>query len=171
MAGLHHDLVLCNHRVIVLPTTAVLRSGRVWHQRQVEEPVSQADENRLDPRPDLRAHPPVQVRSTWRGGRDPAAQEQCQAYRGHDSQYPRSCHTGVSLGIPLPATGKPACSRNGFGRSATTLPQFGSVENSVQLLGVARVFDETGGKPGSAGGRCMQKRVAPVRVRPSSCGL
>ena len=73
---------------------AVQRLGQVRHQWQVEEPVSQADKDRLKPRPDLWAHPPVRVRSTRRGGRDSAAKEQCQAYRCDDNQYSRSCHTG-----------------------------------------------------------------------------
>lgn len=83
------------------------RLRQVRHQRQVEEPVGQTDEDRLEPRPDLRTHPLVRVRSTRRGGSEPTAEEQCQDNRGDDSQNPRSCHTGVSRGSPLSVTGAP----------------------------------------------------------------
>ncbi len=74
---------------------AVQRLGQVRHQRQVEEPVGQADEDRLEPRPDLWPHPPVRVWSTRRCGRDSTSEEQHQAYRRDDSQYSRSCHIEV----------------------------------------------------------------------------
>ena len=112
--------------LIVVRLPAVRRLGQVRHQWQVEEPVGQADEDRLEPRPDLWAHPPVRVRSTRRGGRDPAAKKQCQAYRGEDNQYSRSCHTGVSHGSALTATGappvfrKPSWSENLDGSAAET---------------------------------------------------
>lgn len=102
--------------VIVVRSPAVRRLGQVRHQWQVEEPVGKADEDRREPRPDLRAHPPVRVRSTRRGGRDSTAEEQSQAHQGDDYQYPRSCHTGVSPDSPLTVTGPPLVFRKRHGR-------------------------------------------------------
>lgn len=74
--------------------TAVRRLRQVRHQWQIEEPVGQADEDRLKPRPDLwpststgLVHPAMRPRP-HRRGTTPGT-------RGYDSHYPRSCHTEI----------------------------------------------------------------------------